>query len=80
MMMTPGIVKVEAAAVAVPVLIAMGERDVCPDPHDEPSAYRSSRDVSLFVVPRMAHMHNFAGTRHLLWKRIESWALQVAAG
>jgi pimeloyl-ACP methyl ester carboxylesterase len=80
MMMTPGIVKAEAAAVAAPVLIAMGERDVCPDPHDEPSAYRSSRDVSLFVVPRMAHMHNFAGTRHLLWKRIESWALQVAAG
>jgi len=22
----------------------------------------------------MAHMHNFAGTRELLWQRIETWA------
>ena len=28
----------------------------------EPRAYESSRSVDLFVCPRMAHMHNFAGT------------------
>ena len=22
----------------------------------------------------MAHMHNFAGTRELLWQRLETWA------
>jgi hypothetical protein len=79
-MMTPGIVKAEAAAVTVPVLVAMGERDVCPDPHAEPSAFTGSFDVGLYIVPRMAHMHNFAGTRQLLWDRLESWAARVARG
>lgn len=78
-MMTPGVVKTEAAAVTVPVLVAMGERDVCPEPHSEPSAYSGSNDVSLFIVPNMAHMHNFAGTRHQLWRCIESWAIRVCA-
>ena len=49
-MMAPGCVATEAAAIEVPVLIGMGERDVCPDPHAEPSAYKRSRDVSLYVV------------------------------
>jgi len=78
-MMTPGVVEPEAAAVTVPVLVAMGERDVCRHPHAEPAAYFGSPDVSLFIVPRMAHMHNFAGTRALLWARMESWARRVAA-
>lgn len=77
-MMVPGVVKFEAAAVKVPVLMAMGERDVCPVPHEEPSAFTGSGDVSLFIAPRMAHMHNFAGTREAFWRRIEAWAHQVA--
>ncbi|HSV35551.1 MAG TPA: hypothetical protein VLI46_08335 [Ramlibacter sp.] len=78
-MMTPGVIAAEAAAVRVPVLVAVGERDVCPEPHAEPSAYKGSQDVSLFVVPRMAHMHNFASTRKLLWSRIAAWSRRVAA-
>jgi len=78
-MMTPGVVAADAAAIKVPVLIAMGERDVCPDPHAEPSAYKGSNDVSLFIVARMAHMHNFASTRAVLWSRIESWSRRVAS-
>ena len=35
--------------------------------------------VDLFVCPRMAHMHNFAGTRELFWRRIETWAQWVRA-
>ena len=31
------------------------------DPRGEPRAYESSPSVDLFVCPRMAHMHNFAG-------------------
>ena len=79
-LMTPGVLSADAAAIQVPVLIAMGERDVCPEPHAEPSAYTGSRDISLFIVPRMAHMHNFASTRALLWSRIEAWARRVAPG
>jgi len=60
------------------VLIAAGERDVVSDPHAEPAAFRSSKDVSVYVVPNMAHMHNFASTRTLLWDRIADWSLMVA--
>ena len=79
LMMRPAAVAAEAAAVRVPVLVGVGERDVCPEPHREPMAYQSSRDVSVYIVPRMAHMHNFASTRHLLWERLVHWARGCAA-
>lgn len=79
-MMSPGAIAPEAAAVKVPVLVAVGERDTCPHPLAEPAAYGSSTDVSVFVVSRMAHMHNFASTRHQLWRRIESWIGSVSDG
>jgi hypothetical protein len=77
---TPGGVAAEAAAVRCPVLVALGERDVLADPRGEPRAYLSSPSVDLFICPRMAHMHNFAGTRELFWRRIETWADWVQAG
>lgn len=76
--LTPGIVAVEAAAVDVPVLVAMGERDVCADPAGEPRAYRTAPSVDLFICPRMGHMHNFASTRALLWQRIAHFGDWVA--
>lgn len=78
LMMSPGYIAEEAAAVEVPVLIGAGERDTLPDPHAEPAAFRKARDVSLYVVPRMAHMHNFASTRVLMWDRIADWSRMVA--
>jgi alpha-beta hydrolase superfamily lysophospholipase len=72
--LAPGATATEAAAVRCPVLVAGGERDVVPDPRGEVRAYLSSPSVDLFVCPRMAHMHNFAGTRELLWRRLETWA------
>jgi pimeloyl-ACP methyl ester carboxylesterase len=77
LMLSPGYVAQEAAVIDVPVLIAAGERDVIPDPHAEPSAFKSSKDVSVCVVPDMAHMHNFASTRKLLWDRIANWSVMV---
>lgn len=79
-MLAPGTVATEAAAIDVPVLVAVGERDVVPDPRMEPKAYASSPDITLFVCPGMAHMHNFAGSRTRLWERIHSWGTGVAAG
>jgi alpha-beta hydrolase superfamily lysophospholipase len=72
--MAPGAIAPEAAAVTSPVLVAMGERDVIADPKGEPRAYLSARSVDLYICPRMGHMHNFASTRELFWKRIETWA------
>ncbi len=76
---TPGGVQPEAAAIRCPVLVALGERDVLVDPRGEPRAYLSSPSVDLFICPRMAHMHNFAGTRELMWRRIEAWTDWVRA-
>jgi len=76
-MMSPGCIAEDAATVAVPVFVGVGERDVCPEPLQEPKAYSSSRDVSVYVVPGMAHMHNFATTRAQLWDRLTGWARLV---
>jgi alpha-beta hydrolase superfamily lysophospholipase len=75
----PGAVMVEAAAITAPVLVAMGERDVLVDPRGEVRAYASSSSVDFYVCPKMAHMHNFAGTREEFWARIETWASWVRA-
>ena len=77
-MNSPGYFTPEASMIEVPVFIGVGERDVCPNPWAEPSAYWNSKDVSLYVVPRMAHMHNFASTRELLWRRLGHWSAIVS--
>jgi alpha-beta hydrolase superfamily lysophospholipase len=77
-MVSPGTIAAEAAAVTVPVFVGVGERDVVPDPWIEPKAYKSATDVSLFVCPRMAHMHNFASTRERLWARLHAWGDGIA--
>jgi pimeloyl-ACP methyl ester carboxylesterase len=76
---TPGAVAPEAAAITVPVLVALGERDVSADPRGEGRAYQSCSSIDLFICPRMGHMHNFAGTRELLWRRVETWGNWVSA-
>src|SRR3546814_5962423 len=43
-MVAPGAVALEAAAITVPVLVAVGERDVVPDPWMEPKAFKSAHD------------------------------------
>ncbi len=77
-MVAPGTVALEAASITVPVLVAVGERDVVPDPWMEPKAFKSATDITVFVCPRMAHMHNFASTREVFWQRIHSWGTGVA--
>jgi pimeloyl-ACP methyl ester carboxylesterase len=75
--MLPGAVADEAARIDVPVLLAMGERDVCRPPAEEVAALKSATDISVFVVPRMAHMHNFAVTRAWLWERLDEFTTHV---
>lgn len=78
-MVAPGTVAPEAAVISVPVLVAAGERDVVPNPWLEPTAFKSSNDVTVYVCPRMGHMHNFASTRELFWQRLHHWGETVAA-
>ena len=78
-MLSPGVVAAEAARVTVPVLVGVGERDVVPDPQAEPGAYPAAKSVMVYVQPRAAHMHNFAGTRRLLWDELDAWARAATA-
>jgi pimeloyl-ACP methyl ester carboxylesterase len=73
-MNSPGFYTPEVARIGVPVLMGFGERDVSADMRREPTAFINSNDVSVFIVPRMAHMHNFAETRQALWQRVADWS------
>lgn len=72
------IVADDAARIAVPVYICLGERDVSPDPHAEPTYYRNSTDILLHILPKSGHCQNFASTRHQMWDRMHRWAQCVA--
>jgi hypothetical protein len=77
--MTPGLAKPFAESIAQPVFLAFGAIDVSGNPHREPAGYPASSDVTLAVIPNMAHMHNFADTRTQLWDRFHAW-LPVVGG
>ena len=66
-----------AATVREPILLGFGERDVVRDPRAEVPAYQSATDLHLIVVPRSAHCHNLASSRHWLWDRMIRWANSV---
>jgi pimeloyl-ACP methyl ester carboxylesterase len=65
--------KADAQTVAVPVFICYGERDLCPNPHLEPSTYPNSDDITMFRLMNSAHNHNFASSRLEFFRRLSSW-------
>ncbi|MGO8860450.1 MAG: alpha/beta fold hydrolase [Acidimicrobiales bacterium] len=75
----PFIASDHAWRVRCPVFIGLGERDSTWDHRDEPRAYASSNDVTLYILQRSAHCHNTAGTRHLLWDRLAGWVRALAS-
>jgi len=76
---TAGIIAEEAARITVPVYICLGEIDVSPRPHDEPSFYRGSRHVTLHILPRSGHCQVYAETRAEMFNAIEGWIRCAAA-
>lgn len=68
-----GIVADDAGIIDVPLYICLGERDVSPNPHGEPSCYPGSRDITLHILERSGHCQNFASTRYTMWDRINRW-------
>jgi hypothetical protein len=71
--MTPGYAKPFADRITSPVFLGFGDSDVSQQPRLEPTGYPASRDLTVVVIPRMAHMHNFADTREQLWRRLDQW-------
>ena len=69
----PFIASDHAGRVTCPVFIGLGERDSTPDHHNEPRAYYSSDDITLYLLPKSGHCHNMANTRHQMWDRLARW-------
>jgi hypothetical protein len=78
--MVPGHTDAEKAAVTVPVFLAFGDTDLTDDYAGNAARYRSTDDLTLFVLPDSAHCHNQAGTRTVLWDRVAEWIAAVDAG
>lgn len=77
---TPGIVEGFAPLVDVPVFLAFGAAvDVSPDPHTEPANYAGSPEVTLYLVAKSGHCHNFGSHRRQLWDRVARWVPTVVA-
>ena len=68
-----GVVAADAARIAVPVYICLGERDVSPSPPDEPGCYRASPDVTLHILPKSGHCQSFASSRMEMIDSIDKW-------
>jgi pimeloyl-ACP methyl ester carboxylesterase len=69
-----------AAELDCNVFLGFGDHDVPPVPHADVAYYPRSPDVTLFVLRKSAHCHNFASTRTQLWDRIARWAGEQSQG
>lgn len=76
--MVPGIAREAAALIDVPLFLAYGEVDISPAPHDEPSFFSNSPDVTLFLLAHSGHCHNMASSRQVLWERLARWCSSLA--
>jgi pimeloyl-ACP methyl ester carboxylesterase len=75
---TPGFVEQYTPRLDVPVFLAFGAAiDVSPNPYGEPANYTGSSDVTLYLVPKAGHCHNFGSHRAQLWDRIAAWVPTV---
>jgi alpha-beta hydrolase superfamily lysophospholipase len=72
-MNVPGVVRSEAAAIGVPILVVMGEHDLRMPGSDELSAYSASPRAVYFELPSSGHCHNLASTRASAWNRVADW-------
>jgi pimeloyl-ACP methyl ester carboxylesterase len=75
--MVPGYTDDHKARIEVPVLLVFGDQDLT-DAYDASAAgYASSTEVTMFVLPDSAHLHNVASTRTVLWDQLLQWAQDV---
>lgn len=72
--MVPGNVAPEAAQIDVPVLLAVGERDMAGPPQDIPKAFTSSPDVTLKILAEAGHSHFLFASRMALYDHVADWA------
>jgi pimeloyl-ACP methyl ester carboxylesterase len=64
----------ERGEISVPLFLGFGEHDLSQVPHESVPRFRSSHDITLFVLTGSGHCHNQAGNRWQLWDRMTEWA------
>lgn len=77
--MVPNNVGPEAAQIAVPVFIGVGDKDMVGPPHLVPAAFTASNDITLYVQPGAGHSHFLFASRTQLFQRLSAWARTVVA-
>jgi pimeloyl-ACP methyl ester carboxylesterase len=70
----PGNVAPEAAAIDVPVFLAVGERDMTGPPNEIPAAFTASPQVELQVLAQAGHSHFLFASRVDLFDSLAAWA------
>ncbi len=65
-----------AGRVECPVFLCFGDHDIPEEPRDDVSFYRASNDITLLILEKAAHCHNFSSNRTVLWDRLGVWATQ----
>lgn len=71
--MTPGNVAAELALLDVPLLLAVGDRDMTGPPHLLPADYPACRDLTLYVVKGSGHHVFVAPGAANLFRRTAHW-------
>lgn len=74
MSLFPGNVAPEAAAVTVPVYLALGERDLIREPEAVPASFAGSANVQLQILPETGHSHFLFPAREQLFDGLAEWA------
>ena len=77
--MIPGTSDREMAAVDVPVLVAVGEKDIVREVERLPQLFASAPELTRFVVPGSGHNHVIAAERLLLFDEIGRWVVALPA-
>jgi hypothetical protein len=75
----PGSSSPETASVDVPVLLAVGDRDICGAAHSLPASFARSPDVTVVELAETGHSHFAFASVDRLFPGIADWVADVTA-
>ena len=75
--MIPGAFGPEAAAIDVPLFLAIGDQDIAGVPHQAPASFPGARDITLLILPNTGHTHFAFATAPRLFRRLLDWAVSL---
>jgi alpha-beta hydrolase superfamily lysophospholipase len=75
--MLPGNVTAEAAAVDVPIFLAVGDRDIAGRPERIPAAFSASPDIRLHVMENAGHHPFVAPSASVLYAALHAWVADI---